>query len=80
MDGWIGESIYMTKNSYSQLPTPYLQNRWLLHIQSTAMVTDVTAHIYPDSAGFHYCKLLSPAKALEWMYVDGLRLNYSAYK
>lgn len=27
----------------------------------------------PCDAGFHYCKLLSPAKALEWMYVDGLR-------
>ena len=31
----------------------------------------------PCSAGFHYCKLLSPAKALEWMYVDGLRNLYS---
>jgi hypothetical protein len=31
----------------------------------------------PCSAGFHYCKLLSPAKALEWMYVDGLRNKYS---
>lgn len=29
--------------------------------------------LIPCSAGFHYCKLLSPAKALEWMYVDGLR-------
>ncbi|CAM9266739.1 unnamed protein product [Ectocarpus fasciculatus] len=27
----------------------------------------------PCSAGFHYCKLLSPSRALEWMYVDGLR-------
>lgn len=39
------------------------------------MVTDVTAHIYPDSAGFHYCKLLSPARIMEWIYVDGLRRN-----
>lgn len=22
---------------------------------------------------FHYCKLLSPARIMEWMYVDGLR-------
>lgn len=27
----------------------------------------------PKSAGFHYCKVLSPARALEWLYVDGLR-------
>ena len=25
------------------------------------------------SRGFHYCKLLSPARAMEWIYVDGLR-------
>jgi hypothetical protein len=28
-------------------------------------------------AGFHYCKVLSPARAIEWMYVDGLRAKYS---
>lgn len=44
-------------------------------MQSPAFVTDVTAHIYPDSAGYHYCKLLSPARIMEWIYVDGLRRN-----
>ncbi|GMI36778.1 hypothetical protein TeGR_g4623, partial [Tetraparma gracilis] len=29
--------------------------------------------LLPCSAGFHYCKLLSPARALEWMIVDGLK-------
>jgi hypothetical protein len=29
--------------------------------------------LLPCSAGFHYCKLLSPARALEWMMVDGLK-------
>jgi len=24
------------------------------------------------SAGFHYCKILSPFRVLEWIYIDGL--------
>ena len=27
----------------------------------------------PDPGCFRYCKLLSPARAMEWIYVDGLR-------
>merc|ERR1719453_732971 len=34
----------------------------------------------PCSAGFHYCKILSPAKAVEWIYVDGLRNKLSTKK
>jgi hypothetical protein len=28
---------------------------------------------YTDPVGYHYCKLLSPARAMEWIYCDGLR-------
>ena len=28
---------------------------------------------YTDTVGYHYCKLLSPARAIEWVYVDGLK-------
>lgn len=31
----------------------------------------------PCPAGMHYCKLLSPARSVEWMYVDSLRQKYS---
>lgn len=29
----------------------------------------------PISAGFHFCKLLSPARVMEWIYSDGLKKN-----
>ena len=41
-------------------------------IQSPMMHTDVDYKI-KAAAGFHYCKLLSPARAMEWLYIDGLR-------
>ena len=29
-----------------------------------------------QTVGYHYCKLLSPARAMEWIYVDGLKEFY----
>ena len=43
-------------------------------IRSIMMRTPVDFAI-KASAGFHYCKLLSPARAMEWIYVDGLRAH-----
>ena len=34
-------------------------------------------HVLPCTAGMHYCKLLSPARVMEWMYVDSNRLHNS---
>ena len=44
-------------------------------IRSVMMRTPVDYFI-KAAAGFHYCKLLSPARATEWIYVDGLRTYY----
>ena len=41
------------------------------------MLRTPTDYFLQVSAGFHYCKLLSPARVMEWIYVDGLRLHDS---
>ena len=38
---------------------------------------DDRREVLPCTAGMHYCKLLSPARVMEWLMVDSLRLNYS---
>jgi hypothetical protein len=40
-------------------------------VQSPMMRTP-TDYLVKDAAGFHYCKLLSPFRALEWVYIDAL--------
>ena len=40
-------------------------------VQSPMMRTP-TDYFIGSAAGFHYCKVLSPFRALEWMYVDSL--------
>lgn len=42
-----------------------------VEIQATTSFTPLDGLAY--GAGTHYCKLLSPARALEWVYTDGLR-------
>ena len=51
----------------------------ILLVQSIQLKTNVT---YPIGifAGMHFCKLLTPARAMEWIYVDSLRAHYTLAK
>lgn len=40
-------------------------------VQAPMMRTQ-TDYFIPSARGFHYCKVLSPFFALEWMLVDGI--------
>ena len=44
-------------------------------IVSSPMMRTPTDYFVKSAAGFHYCKVLSPFKAMEWMYLDGLYQN-----
>jgi hypothetical protein len=39
---------------------------------SSPMMRTPTSYFVKSAAGFHYCKVLSPFKAMEWMMTDGL--------
>lgn len=49
--------------------------RQTLVVRSVMMRTP-TDYFVKGASGMHYCKLLSPARAMEWIYVDGLRKYY----
>lgn len=41
-----------------------------LAVQALSLVSHVDSHIFP---GVHYCKVLTPARALDWMMTDSLQ-------
>ncbi len=53
-----------------------LNNNQFCQVKSTVMKTPIN-YLIPSARGFHYCQLLSPAAAMEWIYIDGLRLKAS---
>jgi hypothetical protein len=53
-----------------------VNGRWEMHVTATGFKTGeggILNTIHPGSDGYHYCKILSPARAMEHIYVDGLR-------
>ena len=65
---WIWNPLeYISKNVSGNLE---------IEVRSIMMRTP-TDYFIKASAGFHYCKLLSPARVMEWTYVDGLRAHFS---
>lgn len=57
---------------YNGLKYKQASDKSAMTIQSPMMHTPIDYTI-KAAAGFHYCKLLSPARAMEWIYIDGLR-------
>ena len=66
---WIWNPLHYEKSTDAS-------DRAIVLVQSPMMRTP-TDYFLPVAAGFHYCKLLSPGRAIEWIYVDGLREYYS---
>lgn len=52
------------------------EDKETVEVRSPQFSTPLDFYV-PASAGFHYCKVLSPARVMEWMFVDGLRAKYS---
>jgi len=47
----------------------WTQRSGTMYVQSRGLLTDLGDN---EIDGNHYCKLLSPARAMEWIYVEGL--------
>jgi len=58
-------------------------HKWYNSVQSNYLYLKTIANgckFEPQSeCGVHYCKILSPAHVMEWLYTDGLRFNLSIY-
>ncbi|XP_063959811.1 uncharacterized protein LOC129267048 isoform X2 [Lytechinus pictus] len=59
---------------YSNYVTYETQGNGSLEVTSTSLYTDEDFPMV-NLAGMYYCKLMSPYRAMEWMYVDSLRPN-----
>ena len=74
--GWIWTKLEFKKNATaSDIETSGSNaelSRKIVSVRSPSFRSPVDFWI-KASAGFHYCKILSPARALEWIYTDSLK-------
>jgi hypothetical protein len=63
---WIWRSLEYVENS----------SKTEVSVQSPAMKFKADFFV-GFSAGIHYCKVLSPFRAMEWIYFDSLKSNYA---
>jgi len=66
---WI-PSAMKNEDKVDERGNPYVEVR-------SPVFSSSTGNSLLQTRGVHYCKLLSPARAMEWIYVDGLRKFYS---
>ena len=63
---WIGAHLQYNPSSDNKVVTvqaPYF----------TTVNKNLGNESYLETIGYHYCKILSPARAIEWIYVDALK-------
>ena len=64
------DSMIWTNFLWAASPLQMWEDSSGLHVQSPAMVTSTTSMFNP---GVHYCKVISPYRAMEWLNVESLR-------
>jgi hypothetical protein len=71
---WINDALDLTEKTVKD--GLFGKERYVLSVKSTSFKTSQDGwetKLYPDSNGYDYCKLLSPARVVEWIHTDGLR-------
>ena len=72
----MGKDIFLSNAGpawiYNPMKYTDAKDRSQMTVQAPSSHTPVDYAI-KAAAGYHYCKVLSPARAMEWIYIDGLR-------